>query len=128
MSATSPTSAGTRIYQVEKFIPNECPKCRHGFNQEGTDYARLLGDIIDGKKTVRETDGYDIIICNECQNSTARLILESWQVLEKEHAERLLKEGYVNLREGRAFGDAIRDRHQLQLQLPQVSVRGVRAE
>ena len=71
----------TRImYRVEKFLPPECPKCRARFQQEGQDYNPLLGDIVNGKKTIRETRGYYIIVCSHCENMTACLPLEQYQV------------------------------------------------
>jgi len=113
------------MYCVEKFLPTECPKCRQPFRQDGPDYTRLLGDIIDGRKVVRETNGYDIIICNRCENSTARVLLESWQVGDRERAAKLLQKGFVNLQQVTAFGTATRDAYQLYVQLPGIKVRGV---
>lgn len=103
----------TRImYHVEKFLPSECPKCRARFRQEGTDYARLLGDIIDGKKSFRKTNGYRIIVCTHCENMTACWPLESYQLGDKEKAEALVKDqGFVNLVQVVAVGNMTQDRH-----------------
>lgn len=117
----------TRImYHVEKFLPPECPRCRARFQQEGKDYMRLLGDIIDGKKTIRETSGYYIIVCAHCENSTACWPLESYQVGDKNKAEALVKEhGFVNLVEVQAIGNMTRDRHAICSRMPDLKVEGI---
>lgn len=100
------------MFHVEKFLPIECPKCRHPFKKQNEDWAMLLGDIVDGKKVIRELDGYHIIICKKCENYTAQLPLESYQVSDKKFAEDLCAtQGFVNLMEVRAVGNACRDMH-----------------
>src|SRR5205814_1191852 len=80
-----------KMYHVEKFLPPECPKCRARFQQESKDYALFLGDIIDGKKTIWETNGYRIIVCAHCKNMTACWPLESYLVGDRKKAEALVK-------------------------------------
>ncbi|MCI0462460.1 MAG: hypothetical protein L0Z62_36375 [Gemmataceae bacterium] len=100
------------MYHVEKFLPPECPKCRVRFQQEGKDYARLLGDILDGKKTIRETTGYIIIVCAHCENMTACWPLETYQLGDKKKAEALVRDkGFVNLIQVEARGSMTRDSH-----------------
>jgi hypothetical protein len=99
------------MYLVEKFLPPECPKCRAGFKEEGKDYGRLLGDLVDGKKRFRETPGYSIIVCAHCENMTMRIDQESWQVSDQAQAEALLSQGFVNLREVIAIGNMAVDHH-----------------
>src|SRR3989344_7128994 len=94
-----------KMWMVEKFFPTECPRCRKEFKNEREDWSLLLGDIVDGKKKVRETYGYDIVICSRCDNYTARVKLESYMVSDRAKAERLLGEGFVNLREVRSLGN-----------------------
>lgn len=108
------------MYCVEKFLPPECPKCRASFQNEGKDYARFLGDIIDGKKRFRKTDGYTIIVCQHCENFTMRMDLESYQVGDRKRAEALLQEGFVNLHEVTAVGNMALDHHVVFRQGPSV--------
>jgi DNA-directed RNA polymerase subunit RPC12/RpoP len=100
------------MYRVEKFLPLECPKCRHGFQNEATDWFRLLGDVVDGNKVVRETAGYSIIICSKCNNYTACVPLESWQTSSQEKANRLFDtEGFINFLVVTGYGDHTKDMH-----------------
>jgi hypothetical protein len=117
------------MYRVEKFLPPECPKCRARFQQEGKDYARLLGDIIDGKKTVRETAGYYIIVCAHCENMTACWPLEMHQVGDRKKAEALVRDkGFVNLIQVEASGSMTQDRHAVLGQVPNLRVESIRCE
>jgi hypothetical protein len=98
------------MYQVEKFIPSECPKCRKVFGTEAIDYVLRLGDIVDGKKQIRTTKGYDIIICKHCRNETARVYLESAIFRKKEKAEQFIKEkGFTNLQKVKPMGNTNSD-------------------
>src|SRR5207245_9248960 len=85
------------MYRVEKFLPPACPKCRRKFAKEARerhkgDYARLLGDIVKGRKKVRETEGYNIIVCSHCGNFTARYPLEANQLSSNDRANRRIDE------------------------------------
>jgi hypothetical protein len=100
------------MYHVEKFLPPECPNCRARFQRDGKDYSRLLGDIIDGKKTIRKTEGYYIIVCAHCENMTACWPLETYQLSDKAKAEALVRDkGFANLVEVQAVGNMARDIH-----------------
>lgn len=112
-----------RMYRVEKFLPTECPKCRHRFLEEGKDYAKFLGDIVDGQKRIRESTGYDIIVCEKCHNFTARLMVEAYQLSDHEKAESYLREGFVNLQIVEAFGSHVQDTHEVFTSMPQLRVR-----
>ncbi|OGY78596.1 MAG: hypothetical protein A3B74_04410 [Candidatus Kerfeldbacteria bacterium RIFCSPHIGHO2_02_FULL_42_14] len=101
------------MYRVEKFLPPECPKCRHVFQKESSDYTLLLGDIVEGKKVVRETVGYGIIVCSHCENFTARLPVEAWQVGDRKRATGLLNEGFVNLKKVISIGSHTQDFHEI---------------
>jgi len=120
----------TRImYHVERFLPPECPKCRARFRQEGKDYARLLGDIIDGKKSIRETTGYYIIVCAHCENRTACWPLETYQIGDKKKAEALVKDkGFVNLVQVEARGGMTRDSHAICGQVLDLRVESIKCE
>ena len=121
--------ASKTMYHVEKFLPPECPKCRARFQQEGKDYARLLGDIIDGKKTIRQTTGYYIIVCAHCENMTACWPLETYQVGDKKKAEALVKdEGFVNLIQVEARGNMTRDSHAICGRAPGLRVESIECE
>jgi hypothetical protein len=131
-----------QMFCVEKFLPPECPKCRHPFNKEVSyaivetpegylktgekidgDYTRLLGDIVDGQKVVRETRGYNIIICTHCKNHTARYPLESFQFFTREQAEKLVAEkGFVNLVTVEAVGNMAREFHTIIAKSPGIVV------
>jgi hypothetical protein len=120
-----------KMYHVEKFLPPACPKCKHAFanevrykekydaegrvipgEKEAGDYTLLLGDIVDGQKVVRETTGYNIIICAHCRNYTARIPLETYCVGDKAFAEKLVaEEGFVNLMTVTSFGNMTKDHH-----------------
>lgn len=113
-----------KIWCVEKFLPTECPKCRKKFENNQRDWSLLLGDIVNGKKQVRETQGYDIIICSHCGNYTARVQLESYMLSDQAEAELLLEEGFVNLCEVEAFGD-VEEVHTTYMKLPGTRVVGV---
>ena len=112
------------MYRVEKFLPPECPKCRHAFAGEGIDYIRLLGDIVDGAKQVRGTTGYDIIVCSHCENFTARLPLEAWRVRSRKRAQELLQTGFINLQKVIAFGNHTEDFHEVCAKPPKLRVLG----
>jgi len=117
------------MYHVEKFLPPECPKCRVRFQQEGKDYARLLGDIIGGKKTFRETKGYYIIVCSHCENMTACVPLETYQVGDKKKAEALVKDqGFVNLIEVQAAGNMARDTHAIIGRAPDWRIEAIKCD
>ena len=124
------TELATKImYHVEKFLPPECPKCRVPFQQEGKDYARLLGDIIDGKKTIRETRGYYIIVCSHCENMTACWPLETYQIGDKKTAEALVKDqGFVNLTQVEATGNMTQDIHAICGRTPDLRVESIKCE
>lgn len=92
------------MYRVEKFIPSECPKCRHKLDRNGEDWGQVLGDIINGEKVPRKTDGYIIIICVHCKNQTACIPLEAYTLSDPVAALKLLEEGFVNYREVIAVG------------------------
>lgn len=131
------------MYRVEKFLPPRCPKCDHVFGKEERysanlspegevtmgkkeegDYSLLLGDIIDGKKTIRQTTGYNIIICAHCRNYTARYPLEDYQLSSKEEAEKLVAEqGFQNLMECIAVGNMTRDQHCKTATAPDIQIR-----
>jgi len=100
-----------KMYRVEKFLPTECPKCQRIFAKDGEDYTWLLGDIIEGRKVIRTTSGYDIIICRNCKNKTARVQLEYCLVGELSKAQTLLSVGFVNLVECFATGSHTSDHH-----------------
>src|SRR3989338_646936 len=95
-----------KMWVVEKFLPTECPKCRKKFENDQRDWVLLFGYIVDGKKQVRETPGYDIIICSHCDNYTAWVQLESYRLSDRTRAEQLLGEGFANFHEVEVFGDA----------------------
>jgi hypothetical protein len=117
------------MYHVEKFLPPECPNCRARFQQEGTDYARFWGDIIDGKKTVRETTGYRIIVCIHCENLTACYPLETYQLGDKKKAEALVRDkGFVNLVQVQASGNMARDIHAICGQAPDLRVESIKCQ
>jgi hypothetical protein len=99
------------MYHVEKFLPTECPKCRAPFQCESKDYGRFLGDIVDGKKQFRQTEGHTIIVCGHCENFTVRIDLESYQLGDRKKAEALLQQGFVNLQEVTAMGNMAVDHH-----------------
>jgi len=120
----------TRImYHVEKFLPPECPKCRARFQHEGKDYVRLLGDIINGTKTIRETSGYRIIVCSHCENVTACWPLETYQVGDKKKAQALVKDkGFVNLIQVEATGSMTQDAHAICGKVPDLRVESIKCE
>lgn len=113
------------MYHVEKFLPPECPKCRHTFTSEGVDYTLLFGDIVNGEKKIRATTGYNIIICSHCRNFTARFPLESWQVSSKQRAEELVQQGFTNLLQVTAFGSHTQDHHFVHSKLPGIRVEAI---
>ena len=121
--------ATTTMYRVEKFLPPECPKCRARFQREGKDFARLLGEIVDGKKMLRETKGYYIIVCSHCENMTACWPLETYQLCNKEKAEALVRDkGFVNLVQVEATGSMTRDRHVICGRTPDLRVQSIKCE
>ncbi len=114
------------MYRVEKFLPAECPKCRTRFQNQNEDWELLLGDVVNGRKVVRETAGYDVIVCAHCQNHTARFLLETCQLFDRRKAEDLVeKEGFVNLTEVRASGTMAVDSHEVHTAMPGRRVVGV---
>lgn len=113
-----------RMWVIEKFLPTECPNCRKKFENNQRDWSLLLGDIVDGKKRVRETRGYDIIICSHCGNYTARVQLESYILFNKAEAEQLLGKGFVNLHEVEALGD-VKEARIVHTKLPNIRVEGI---
>lgn len=114
------------MYRVEKFLPAECPKCQTRFQQEGKDYARLLGDIVQGVKTIRQTNGYYIIVCTHCENMTACWPLESYQLGDKGKAEALVNNsGFVNLTQVEAIGNMARDCHTVHGRVPDLRVESI---
>ena len=117
--------ASKTMYVVEKFLPQECPKCRHKFDKIGVDWTPLMGDIVNGQKVIRETNGYSIITCSQCQNFTASISLESYTLSDPEAARKLLEQGFVNFHEVKAFGDMVEDRHMVYTKLPDVHVEAV---
>jgi hypothetical protein len=122
-------SQTAKMHYVEKFLPPECPKCRAAFKTQDADWQLLLGDIINGVKTVRPLDGYDIIICAHCGNHTIRLKLETYQLFDKAKAEELVeKEGFVNLQEVLATGTHCRDMHAIYMKMPGIKVRGIKCD
>jgi hypothetical protein len=107
---TEPTEK--KMYRVEKFLPTNCPRCNKQFQNESRDWGRLLGDIVNGEKVIRETSGYVIIICNECRNYTAQVPLEAYQLGSKEKAKQLCEEeGFVNFQTVTAYGNHCQDMH-----------------
>jgi hypothetical protein len=114
------------MYHVEKFLPSECPRCRARFQQEGKDYARLLGDIVDGKKTIRQTQGYYIIVCAHCENMTACWPLETYQLSDRDKAEALVNDkGFVNLVQVTATGSMTQDSHAICGRMPDLRVESI---
>ena len=109
-----------KMWHVEKFLPTECPKCRKEFKNQ-IDWSLLLGDIVDGKKKIRETKGYDIINCAYCGNHTARVELESYTLSDRAKAERFLGEGFVNLCEVKVFGH-MEDTHMVYTHQPNICI------
>lgn len=110
------------MYHVEKFLPFECPKCRHPFKKVNTDWHRLLGDVIDGKKVFRQLNGYYIIVCAKCSNYTAQFPVESYQLSDKAQAQKLCDEaGFVNLIEVVASGTHCRDHHAIYCKPPGIT-------
>ena len=79
------------IYRVQKFVPHECPKCSQPFIDECKSFWLLLGKVLDGKKVPIIHQNYDVIVCGNCNNYTARVMIEECQVFEKERAELLLE-------------------------------------
>jgi hypothetical protein len=123
------TLGGRTMYHVEKFIPEDCPACRHKFLKEGEDWVRLLGEIVDGEKRIRETNGYLIIQCTKCNNFTAQIPLESYQVFSREKAEKLVNEqGFVNLITVTAFGTHAREMHAVHAPRPGTKVMSIKAD
>lgn len=95
------------MYVVEKFLPPECPKCKHKFEKEGIDYSKYSGDLVEGRKVFYLTSGYDVIICLCCGNYTIRIPQESFCLLERAAAEDLVRTGgFVNFHEVETFGRA----------------------
>ena len=110
------------MYYVERFLRVECPKCRHPFKKENSDWHRLLGDVIDGKKVFRQLNGYLIIVCAKCNNFTAQFPIESYQLADKARAQKLCDDaGFVNLTEVLATGSHCRDMHAIYSKPPGIT-------
>jgi len=108
---------GKKMYLVEKFLPPKCPKCNHKFKKQNDDWVIFLS----------ENQGYDIIVCAECGNQTARFLLETYQVTNKAFAEKLVAEaGFVNLIEVRAFGNMTKEHHTIVAITPNMKTEFVR--
>jgi ribosomal protein S27E len=113
------------MFHIEKFLPTECPKCRHRFQSEAEDWVRLFGDIVDGKKKIRETNGYLIIHCRHCDNMTAMFPLETYQLSDRKLAEeKMAKEGFVNLQVVTAVGNMAQNLHTV-IAKPAIQVHAV---
>lgn len=110
------------MYYVEKFVPGECPKCRHRFISNKDDYDILFGDIVDGEKIPRNTPGYDIIVCKKCGNHTARVLIETRTLSSLRAARKLIAEGFANLSEARVLGNATALRRNVYVQLPETKL------
>ena len=94
------------IYRVKKFIPFECPKCQNSFAKANDDFILLLGDIVNGSKMPRAYNLHDVIICKECDNFTARVLIEERNVFEEKEAKRLVNEdGFTTIDIGTAGGE-----------------------
>jgi len=118
-----------KMFHIEKFLPVECPKCRAKFEQQNKDWSLLLGDIVDGKKVVRQSDGHDIIICAHCENYTARIMLETYQLADRDKAVELMeKEGFINLQEVIATGTHCKDMHAVYTKKPGLKVLGLKCD
>ena len=78
-----------KAWQVEIFVPTECPKCRQKFENHGEDFLPLFAfqRQAHGLHTI-----YDIIVCTKCENQTARVKIEARHFFEKQDAEKFLKE------------------------------------
>ncbi len=114
------------MYHVERFLPIECPKCRHPFKNGNTDWHRLLGDVIDGKKVFRALDGYHIIVCAKCNNYTAQFPVESYQLSDKAQAQKLCDQaGFVNLMEVIATGTHCQDFHAIFCKPPGIKTESI---
>ncbi len=126
MSAAAHPHDAKTMYHVEKFLPTECPKCRHPFKNGITDWHRLLGDVIDGKKVFRELNGYYIIVCAKCQNYTAQFPIESYQLSDKAQAQKLCDQaGFVNLTEVIATGSHCQDFHAIFCKPPGIKTESI---
>lgn len=124
MSAADYLQGAKRMYHVERFMPTECPKCRHPFKNANTDWHRLLGDVIEGKKAFRELNGYYIIVCAKCSNYTAQFPIESYQLFDKAQAQKLCDEaGFVNLVEVIATGTHCRDHRAIYCKPPGITTK-----
>ncbi|MBI2124158.1 hypothetical protein HYT92_00010 [Candidatus Pacearchaeota archaeon] len=98
------------MYRVEKYLVRECPKCRHKFDKNGKDWVLYHGEIARGEKILRKTSGYIIFACKHCENMTAQVVEESFQLSSIKKAKALLKEGFVNFQECIAVGN-VPERH-----------------
>lgn len=116
------------MYLVEKFLPQECPKCRHKFDKIGLDWTPLMGDVVNNERVFRETGGYSIIVCSQCQNFTACIALESYALSDPKTAKKLLKRGFVNLRKVRALGAMAEDRHVIYTKLLDCHIEKVKGK
>jgi hypothetical protein len=115
------------MHRVERFLPKECPRCRHPFECQNRDYHQLLGDIIKGEKVIRETQGYKIIICTKCDNYTAQILIDAYQLNSKEKALALTAKGYRNYQEVLASGTLATDHHEIFTRMPALDIRSVHA-
>lgn len=126
MHEAAPTCGTKTMYHVEKFLPTECPKCRHPFKNGNSDWHRLLGDVIDGKKVFRKLDGYQIIVCAKCNNYTAQFPIESYQLSDKAKAQKLCDQaGFVNLTEVLATGTHCQDFHAIYCKPPGIKTESI---
>lgn len=88
------------LWRVEKFLPLSCPNCRHKFGEDGRDYALCYGDVVEGTKVPRITNGHDTVFCLHCGNHTARVWLQAQTLATREEAQRLVdEEGFTNLQQ-----------------------------
>jgi hypothetical protein len=72
------------------------------------------------------TPNYVINVCARCQNYTAFVLLETYQVGSEREAHRLVaEEGFRNLTEVKAAGSHCQDHHAVHAQMPGVRVVAV---
>jgi len=109
------------MYRVEKFIPPECPRCCHKLDRNKDDWGQVLGDIVNGEKIPRKTEGYIIIICVHCNNQTACIPLEAYTLSDPVEALKLLDQGFVNFREVIAAGNTP-DQHTVYSEIKHFSI------
>lgn len=99
------------LWHVEKFIPLFCPKCNRRFSKQNEDFVLFFGDIIEGSNVPRRTPGYDIIVCKNCRNYTARVWLQYKTVETLEEARLLVKkEEFTNPQQVTGYGTRAKPR------------------